>query len=383
MLSLFWGRTRWPRKKLRETIKANHGREFGLYRAKVTRYAGKFREMSRLLRVKADLQQVVVSAEYGSHKFTSRGRTADDEDGEALDVDIGERVKAIVLDEDGFWTPLVHILHIAMPIIMLLRMLDSNKPVIGKVYDRMFLLGERLKKLEATVPWAAAMGQKHAARWEYLHSPFHAAAYALDPEFLETSGELDSATMDGLMLVFERMCLRDAIMASADPDSAWRSLTTTSPEVVTRIAQVEMEFAIYQRHDGAFSRPSVIANAKTMEPAMWWGMYGRHLPLLSSIAPQVLAQPAAASAAERNWSVYGQIKGLNKTGMAHKTADKLVYCHETMHTQLRMQNAGWRADVEPWEEDLTDDESESDNSGNEQDEDELVLTEAQILRLTA
>ena len=236
--------------------------------------------------------------------------------------------------------------------------------------------------MEATVPWAAAMGQKHAARWEYLHSPFHAAAYALDPEFLETSGELDSATMDGLMLVFERMCLRDAIMASADPDSAWRSLTTTSPEVVTRIAQVEMEFAIYQRHDGAFSRPSVIANAKTMEPAMWWGMYGRHLPLLSSIAPQVLAQPAAASAAERNWSVYGQIKGLNKTGMAHKTADKLVYCHETMHTQLRMQNAGWRADVEPWEEDLTDDESESDNSGNEQDEDELVLTEAQILRLT-
>ena len=66
--------------------------------------------------------------------------------------------------------------------------------------------------------------------------------------------------------------------------------------------------------------------------------------------------------------------------MAHKTADKLVYCHETMHTQLRMQNAGWSADVEPWEEDLTDD--ESDNSGDEQDEDELVLTEAQIQRLT-
>ena len=40
----------------------------------------------------------------------------------------------------------------------------------------------------------------------------------------------------------------------------------------------------------------------------------------------------------------------------------------------------WKsADVEPW--DLTDD--ESDNSGNEQDADELVLTEAQILRLTS
>lgn len=50
VLSIFWGRKRWPRKKLRELIKANHGKEFGLYRAKVTRFAGKFVEMSRMLR---------------------------------------------------------------------------------------------------------------------------------------------------------------------------------------------------------------------------------------------------------------------------------------------------------------------------------------------
>ena len=40
VLSLFWGRKRWPRCKLREVIFANHGRQFGLYRAKVTRFAG-------------------------------------------------------------------------------------------------------------------------------------------------------------------------------------------------------------------------------------------------------------------------------------------------------------------------------------------------------
>ena len=175
---------RGSRKKLREIIKTNHGKDFGLYRAKATRFAGKFREMSRLLRVKADLQQVVVSAEYASHKFSSRGRTADEEEGEALDANIGNRVKAIILDEDGFWKPLIQILHVAMPLIKLLRMLDSNKPVIGKVYDRMFLVGERLRTMESSVSWATEMGEKHAARWEYLHSPWHAAAYALDPEFL-------------------------------------------------------------------------------------------------------------------------------------------------------------------------------------------------------
>ena len=60
---------------------------------RVTRFAGKFREMSRMLRVKADLQQVVVSQEYTSHKFTTRGRRADDEEGDELEAGIGANVK--------------------------------------------------------------------------------------------------------------------------------------------------------------------------------------------------------------------------------------------------------------------------------------------------
>ena len=109
--------------------------------------------------------------------------------------------------------------------------------MIGNVYDRMFLVGERLRKMEAKVAWAAAMSEKHAARWESTsNSPFHAAAYALDPEFLSTAGEFDAATMEGLMTVVERMCLRDEIMASGDQDRAWRELTVSSPGVVARVA---------------------------------------------------------------------------------------------------------------------------------------------------
>ena len=32
-----------------------------------------------------------------------------------------------------------------------------------------------------------------------------------------------------------------------------------------------------------------------------------------------------------------------------RPADQLVFCHEAMHLQLRMQDAGWAADVERWE----------------------------------
>ena len=66
--------------------------------------------------------------------------------------------------------------------------------------------------------------------------------------------------------------------------------------------------------------------------------------------------------------------------MAHGTADKLVFCHEAMHLQERMQDAGWSADVERWESD-----EDSDASADERDADEMVLTltDAQILALTA
>ena len=50
--------------------------------------------------------------------------------------------------------------------------------------------------------------------------------------------------------------------------------------------------------------------------------------------------------------------------MKHQTADKLVYCHEAMDLQQRMQDAGWTADVERWKSD-----SDSDDSGDEADAD--------------
>ena len=61
----------------------------------------------------------------------------------------------------------------------------------------------------------------------------------------------------------------------------------------------------------------------------------------------------------------GLLVGARPVRMAHKTADKLVYCHEAMHVQLRMQDAGWSADVERHESD-----EDSDDSATERDADE-------------
>ena len=368
-MSLFWGRKRWPRQRLRELIRTNHGSNFGLYRAKQTRFAGKYREMARLLRCKADLQQVVVSAEYSRQKFAKPKRRSDEvnDDEDSLSADIGAKVKAIILDESGFWTNLVNILKVAMPLIKLLRMLDGRKAVLGKVYDRMFMVGEKLKSM--SVSWCADALKIHEKRWEYMHSEMHAAAYALDPEFIESAGDLDSATQDGLLAVLERMALRDAILASDDPESACVLLDQSSPVVLQRVAQCEQELALYQQQAGPFTRPSVRHNAKTMEPSAWWETYGKHLPLLCAYAKCILAQPAAASAAERNWSIYGLIKSDRRTRLRPVVADKLVYCHEALALHAKLQDAAYRPDPEPWDEDS---DSDSDESG-EEDMDEQIL----------
>ena len=77
----------------------------------------------------------------------------------------------------------------------------------------------------------------------------------------------------------------------------------------------------------------------------------------------VLAQTGAASCAERNWSVYGQIKTDHRSRMKHATSDRLVYLHEAFHIMQRMQDAGRSADVERWESDS--DDTCSDNDGDE------------------
>ena len=67
--------------------------------------------------------------------------------------------------------------------------------------------------------------------------------------------------------------------------------------------------------------------------------------------------------------------------MRHEVGDKLVYCHEAMHVQLRMQDAGWSADVERWESDEDSDDSEDEGEGDVAEG--IRLSEVEVLRLMA
>ena len=76
-----------------------------------------------------------------------------------------------------------------------------------------------------------------------------------------------------------------------------------------------------------------------------------YMPYIASVARRVLAQPVCASAAERNWSVYGQIKTASRSRMSHAVGDKLVYAHEALHMKVKLQHASYTQHVEKWDSD--------------------------------
>lgn len=326
-----------------------------------------YRQLARALRLKADLQQVVVSREYADRVFNDEAEFGTGESIQRHDV------KQIILDESGFWAPLISILKVATPIMVLLRLCDNQaKEIIGKVYHHMFHCLQTIEELQSKIPWAHEAAKLVEERWEYLHGRMHAAGYALDPEFLYEGdgGALDHATMQGLIEVVERLSLRTIIQRAVDPAAAAATLSIDSPQVQDHASLVMEHFASFRAQEGIFTRGMVINGAKTMAPSKWWRTYGAHMPELQAVAISVLTQPCSASAAERNWSVYGQIKSAARNRMQHQVADKRVYCHETLHYHQKLQSASYKQQVAKW---AGADDSDSDDNDNDEDGDDKVI----------
>lgn len=58
------------------------------------------------------------------------------------------------------------------------------------------------------------------------------------------------------------------------------------------------------------------------------------------------------------------IKSKSKTMLRHGTADKLVFCHEAIHLRSKLLSAGFKPEVEAWDEAS---DSDSADSGDEED----------------
>lgn len=213
----------------------------------------------------------------------------------------------------------------------------------------------------------------------------HAAAYALDPEFLLTANDIDDACQQGLFTVIERLMIRDVILKHecdiSTPEKLEEVTNTYNnkhPEVIGRVAQCEREYCMYKNRDAPFNRAAVLHNAVNMSPSRWWDLYGGHIPLMQRVAQRVLAQVASAFAAERNWSIYGQIKNDKRVRMGHSVGDARVYCHEAIQLHDKLHQV--RDAVVSDDEFACDDNSDDDDTSGGDDEDEEAKELAMLMR---
>mmetsp|Transcript_16247 Transcript_16247/g.35241 ORF Transcript_16247/g.35241 Transcript_16247/m.35241 type:complete len:167 (-) Transcript_16247:248-748(-) len=98
-------------------------------------------------------------------KKRKRDEDEDEDEDNGTGADGTDEVKAIILDEAGYWRELISALKLTTATV-LLHLCDGNKPAMGKVYDRMFMVGEGIPKLN--IPSKEKAAKIHTDRWEYL-----------------------------------------------------------------------------------------------------------------------------------------------------------------------------------------------------------------------
>ena len=104
------------------------------------------------------------------------------------DTDGANVVKDTVLDS-YFWSQVKYVLQFTKPIYYMIKFSDSDKPIIGEVYEQMDNMLGQIKDIveprDTTLYNYIRVEVQN--RWEMLNIPLHALAYVLTPKYYHPS----------------------------------------------------------------------------------------------------------------------------------------------------------------------------------------------------
>jgi hypothetical protein len=252
-------------------------------------------------------------------------------------------------ESDGsFWDSLRFIAAVFEPCYKLMRQTDSAAPIMGKFYHLMSELGGALEEVFAAgKPWSKApwfdhkdeIEEAHTARWKYMHTDYHSAGFALDPNFLtlDVNEINDGAVFSGLTAVIERVLYDDA-------DAQALALK---------------QYADFRKQRGSvFDRKSLQSAAKTVPAHEWWEMIAGGAKPLRSVAMRVLSKTSSASACERNWSAFAAVQTPKRCRLSSEHLDNLVYLRSNLRLKQKRLDPKYAEQVAQWFEiDALDDET--------------------------
>ena len=324
--------------EMRRVVKFIRGHQYSLFlwRQKTdyalllpgdTRFATEFIMAGRLQKEKAAAAEMVADRRYSQWldgTLEGKKKAAKSYKAEGL------WAKGRVLDEE-WWLKGELILEIVNPIVELLRLGDSEVPLMGKVYYRMFLIKQKLEDPTFAPRLKDAHRRQlvkiHTDRWEYMHNVYHATGYALDPEFVKHSQHTITEVMDGLRLVIKR---------HYHNDPAKRALAL-------------QQFMVFKnRKKGVFSEEGTFDMAKDMPAHEWWELFGAELPEIQAVAMKVLSKRSSACSVERLWSLFGLVWSNARASLGPAKAIDLVKAGANLRLKEKLLTMDYEAQMRSW-----------------------------------
>ncbi|KAK4562223.1 hypothetical protein RGQ29_004902 [Quercus rubra] len=223
------------------------GRE--LIRPAATRFATSYLTLSCLNEFKGELMTMFSSKQWRCSKFAKTKE--------------GKIIHDIVMDNNGFWRLVVKCLKAAIPLLKVLRLVDSDTPPMGFIYQEMEKAKEEIQK-----------------------------------NFNNPGSDIKL----GLYTCLQRMV----------------------PEVSDR-KKIDVQLEKFKQAKGLFGIEAAILARNTKQPAEWWDSYGDDYPELKKIAIRILSLTCSSSGCEKNWSAFEMVHSKRRNRLHQKKMNDLVF----------------------------------------------------------
>ncbi|GJP46221.1 hypothetical protein CLOM_g5530 [Closterium sp. NIES-68] len=208
------------------------------------------------------------------------------------------RVARGTIKRPGFWKGVEQVVVVLKPIYMMLRQVDGNQEVMGKMWEN------------------------------NINCPLYVVGRILYPpnQYEKIFGPDRECTK-----VFKQF-VRDY----------YKGETVKMGNVLSPMATVvETEILTYTRGTGEIGEQKakdehILIKEGHLDPVQWWVMNGSDCPHLTKLACKILKQCVSASTCETNWGVWESIHTARRNRLGPKRLADLVYVSHNYHTVKKL-----------------------------------------------
>ncbi|KAL7177692.1 hypothetical protein ACSBR2_030955 [Camellia fascicularis] len=227
-------------------------------------------------------------------------------------------VHQTIMDDD-FWRKAKIVLTITKHIYKMLRFSDSDKAVIGEVYELMDTMLGNIKDTLSNDPIVYDLIHQFVVeRWNKMNIPSHCLAYILVPKYY-TNSWLSKSAPGGVR--------RKKPHFDVEVQKGYLEAIEKMICDQTEAAVIRKQISDFVSCKGVFSQPQAVNDRATMDALSWWHLYGGAALELYSLALKVLSQSVNTSCAERCCNTYSYIHNVKRNRLNVDRAEKLVFVH--------------------------------------------------------